>query len=87
MGDGFLKNYLVAYVEREVAEQFDNDSIIEVLYKMKKYRAQNIVYMYMSILLLKNYVYEAKYLNNFPVYIIVLRFKFSPSKLFFWFRL
>ncbi|KAK1348228.1 hypothetical protein POM88_054971 [Heracleum sosnowskyi] len=40
MEDVFLQDYLITYIEKEVAEKFDNDSIIEVFYKMKKHRLQ-----------------------------------------------
>lgn len=38
MEDDFLHNYLITYIEKDVAEKFDNDSIIDVFYKMKNRR-------------------------------------------------
>nr|XP_017250691.1 PREDICTED: uncharacterized protein LOC108221313 [Daucus carota subsp. sativus] len=40
MEDDFLHNYLITYIEKEVAENFDNDSIIDMFYKMKNRRSQ-----------------------------------------------
>jgi hypothetical protein len=38
--DDFLANYLIVYIEKEIAERFTIDMIIDDFYSMKKRRAQ-----------------------------------------------
>jgi hypothetical protein len=40
MEDDFLANYLIVYVEKEIAERFTIDMIIDDFYYMKERRAQ-----------------------------------------------
>jgi len=40
MEDDFLANYLIVYIEKEIAERFTIDMIIDDLYSMKERRAQ-----------------------------------------------
>jgi hypothetical protein len=40
MEDDFLANYLIVYIEKEIAERFTSDMIIDDLYSMKERRAQ-----------------------------------------------
>lgn len=40
MDDGFLADYLVAYIEREIAQQLSTDSIIDDFAHLKHRRAQ-----------------------------------------------
>lgn len=37
MEDDFLHDYLITYIEKDVAENFDNDPIIDVIYKTKNH--------------------------------------------------
>ena len=38
--DDFLANYLITYIEKEIAQDFDTDSIIDEFYCMKERRTQ-----------------------------------------------
>jgi len=38
--DDFLANYLIVYIEKEIAERFTIDMIIDDFYSMKERRAQ-----------------------------------------------
>jgi hypothetical protein len=38
--DDFLANYLIVYIEKEIAERFTSDMIIDDFYSMKERRAQ-----------------------------------------------
>jgi hypothetical protein len=40
MEDDFLANYLIVYIEKEIAERFTSDMIIDDFYSMKERRAQ-----------------------------------------------
>lgn len=40
MEDDFLANYLIVYIEKEIAERFTIDMIIDDFYSMKERRAQ-----------------------------------------------
>ena len=40
MKDDFLANYLIVYIEKEIAERFTIDMIIDDFYSMKERRAQ-----------------------------------------------
>jgi hypothetical protein len=40
MEDDFLTNYLIVYIEKEIAETFTIDMIIDDFYSMKERRAQ-----------------------------------------------
>jgi hypothetical protein len=40
MEDDFLTNYLIVYIEKEIAERFTIDMIIDDFYSMKERRAQ-----------------------------------------------
>jgi hypothetical protein len=40
MEDDFLANYLIVYIEKEIAERFTIDMIIDDFYYMKERRAQ-----------------------------------------------
>jgi hypothetical protein len=40
MDDDFLANYLIVYIEKEIAERFTIDMIIDEFYYMKERRAQ-----------------------------------------------
>ena len=40
MEDDFLANYLIVYIEKEIAERFPIDMIIDDFYSMKERRAQ-----------------------------------------------
>jgi hypothetical protein len=40
MEDDFLANYLIVYIEKEIAEKFIIDMIIDDFYSMKKRRTQ-----------------------------------------------
>jgi len=40
MEDDFLTNYLIVYIEKEIAERFTIDMIIDDFYSMKEQRAQ-----------------------------------------------
>ena len=40
MDDDFLANYLIVYIEKEIAERFTIDMIIDDFYYMKERRAQ-----------------------------------------------
>jgi hypothetical protein len=40
MEDDFLANYLIVYIEKEIAERFTIDMIIDNFYSMKQRRAQ-----------------------------------------------
>jgi len=40
MKDDFLTNYLIVYIEKEIAKRFTIDMIIDDLYSMKERRAQ-----------------------------------------------
>jgi hypothetical protein len=40
MKDDFLANYLIVYIEKEIAKRFTIDMIIDDLYSMKERRAQ-----------------------------------------------
>jgi len=40
MEDNFLANYLIVYIEKEIAERFTIDMIIDDFYYMKERRAQ-----------------------------------------------
>jgi len=40
MKDDFLIYYLIVYIEKEIAEKFTIDIIIDDIYSMKKRRAQ-----------------------------------------------
>jgi len=40
MEDDFLANYLIVYIEKEIAERFTIDMIINYFYFMKEQRAQ-----------------------------------------------
>jgi len=40
MEDDFLANYLIVYIEKEIAERFIIDMIIDDFYSMKERRAQ-----------------------------------------------
>jgi len=40
MDDDFLVNYLIVYIEKEIAERFTIDMIIDEFYYMKERRAQ-----------------------------------------------
>jgi hypothetical protein len=40
MGNDFLVNYLIVYIEKEIVERFTIDMIIDDLYSMKERRGQ-----------------------------------------------
>jgi hypothetical protein len=40
MKDDFLANYLIVYIEKEIAERFTINMIIDDFYSMKEQRAQ-----------------------------------------------
>jgi hypothetical protein len=40
MKDDFLTNYLIVYIEKEIAERFTINMIIDDFYSMKEQRAQ-----------------------------------------------
>jgi len=40
MENGFLANYLIVYIEKEIVERFTIDMIIDDFYSMKERRAQ-----------------------------------------------
>jgi len=40
MKDDFLANYLIVYIEKEIAERFTINMIIDYFYSMKERRAQ-----------------------------------------------
>jgi hypothetical protein len=40
INDDFLVNYLIVYIEKEIAERFTIDMIIDDFYSMKERRAQ-----------------------------------------------
>ena len=40
MEDGFLTNYMIVYIKKEIAEKFTTDMIIDDFYAMKHRRAQ-----------------------------------------------
>jgi len=40
MEDDFLTNYLIVYIEKEIAERFTIDMIIDDFYSMKEQQAQ-----------------------------------------------
>jgi hypothetical protein len=40
MEDDFLANYLIVYIEKEIAKRFTIDMIIDEFYYMKERRAQ-----------------------------------------------
>ncbi|KAL7205137.1 hypothetical protein ACSBR2_018124 [Camellia fascicularis] len=40
MEDNFLSSYLLTYVDKDIARDFDVDSIIDAFYIMKERRAQ-----------------------------------------------
>jgi len=40
MEDDFLANYLIVYIEKEIAERFTIDMMIDDFYSMKEQRAQ-----------------------------------------------
>jgi hypothetical protein len=40
MEDDFLANYLIVYIEKEIAKRFTIDMIIDDFYSMKERRAQ-----------------------------------------------
>lgn len=38
MEDDFLEDYLIVYIETDIAEKINNDSIIDAFYKLKNRR-------------------------------------------------
>lgn len=43
MDDDFLANYLITYIEKEIAQNFEVDDIINDFYEMKERRLQFVM--------------------------------------------
>ena len=65
MGEGYLGDSMIAYIEREIASSIDSDSIIDEFYSIKNRRAQLIQYFKRNVFAC-NFLLELNYVvKNF----------------------